>query len=127
MSVFETVGQAGKLDAVDPGVADLPPFGPSLYRRWVQNLTGDPIQGPDYGLMLGNPGMLDAPAVAVAGVVSVTGNGIWVTFDGTTPGANIGLWFPADQLFTVTGRASLLGMQWWDAVGGAVVNVAYFT
>lgn len=127
MSVFETVGQAGKLDAVDPGQADLPPFGPSLYRRWVQNLTGDPIQGTDYDLATGGAGVLDPPDIAVAGVVSVTGNGIWVTFDGTVPAADTGLWFPADQLFTVTGRASLLGFAYFDAAGSAVVNVAYFT
>ena len=125
--MFSPTDQPDLLGFDDPGMDDIPPYGPALYRRLAQNFTGDPI-GKSQLLTVTTVVGLTVPDVALSCVLSVETEPVRLQLDGTPATQSKGLLLPVGQLLTLTGRRTLKAVSLCDTSAGAsTVNVLYFT
>jgi hypothetical protein len=131
MSTTESTGgpQGGNpwgLEAEDPGYGRVPAFGPSLWRRMVQEFSGDPLPGNQHFAPPAAAQLLTIPDFAISATVSITGDTCRVSFDTPATAAN-GFVAPVGTLFDITGRGSLKAASFFPNSAATVVDVVYWS
>lgn len=102
-------------------------YGPSIFQRLRDQYQGDPIDGGQTITVSTAVLSLTVPAQARSAFCTVTAQPIRVTFSGRTPSSSVGHHFGAGEHFTVSGRASLLGLQMIREGGSdGTLDVSYF-
>jgi hypothetical protein len=116
------VGRGGE----DPRFATVPPYEASLWRRQTQFFAGDPAPGNQHLAppVAANP--IPRPDFAISAVMTVTGDFVRVSVDGTVATAVNGFVALVGSVWKLTGRATLTALSIFPNSAAAVVDIVYF-
>lgn len=111
----------------DPQLRQLANDSPGVLRRLAQSFQGDPCGSQNALAVPAAATRLTVPDMAQSALVAVEGASVRVTFDGSAVSAVNGVTFISGAAFTITGRPSMQGAQFFQVAAGAIIQVAYFT
>jgi hypothetical protein len=110
----------------DPRYRTVPPYEASLWRRQMQYFQGDPVPGNQHLAPPVAATPLVVPDFALSATLTVTGDLVRISVDGTPAAAGNGIVALVGSSVQVSGRASLKACSIFPNSAASVVDVQYF-